>query len=62
VEAVLDSGEVRLLKTGDVLIQRGTMHGWRNTSETETAIVFTVALSAEEPTVGGKEVVGIASV
>jgi quercetin dioxygenase-like cupin family protein len=37
VELVLDSGETRLLKRGDVAIQRGTMHAWRNASETEWA-------------------------
>lgn len=30
VELVLDSGETRILKRGDVAIQRGTMHAWRN--------------------------------
>ena|SRR6201996_9183289 len=35
IEAILDSGETRMLKRGDVCIQRGTMHAWRNPSETE---------------------------
>ncbi|KAJ5485529.1 hypothetical protein N7539_005517 [Penicillium diatomitis] len=30
IELVLDSGETRLLKRGDVAIQRGTNHAWRN--------------------------------
>ncbi|KAJ5756977.1 uncharacterized protein N7511_007159 [Penicillium nucicola] len=30
VELLLDSGEVRLLKRGDVAVQRGTNHAWRN--------------------------------
>ncbi|GLI79183.1 hypothetical protein PoHVEF18_007511 [Penicillium ochrochloron] len=30
VELVLDSGETRVLKRGDVAIQRGTNHAWRN--------------------------------
>jgi quercetin dioxygenase-like cupin family protein len=34
MELVLDSGETRLMKRGDVAIQRGTMHAWRNTSTT----------------------------
>ncbi|KAF2841836.1 cupin domain-containing protein [Patellaria atrata CBS 101060] len=33
IEAILDSGETRILQRGDVCIQRGTMHAWRNTSE-----------------------------
>jgi quercetin dioxygenase-like cupin family protein len=35
VELILDSGETRLLKRGDVAVQRGTNHAWRNTSENE---------------------------
>ncbi|KAH8676285.1 hypothetical protein BX600DRAFT_198492 [Xylariales sp. PMI_506] len=35
VELILDSGETRLLKRGDIAIQRGTMHAWRNPSKTE---------------------------
>ena len=30
VEITLDSGEMRRLKAGDSLVQRGTMHKWRN--------------------------------
>lgn len=32
IELVLDSGETRLLKRGDVAVQRGTNHAWRNVS------------------------------
>ncbi|OLN88495.1 hypothetical protein CCHL11_01890 [Colletotrichum chlorophyti] len=35
IELVLDSGETRLMRRGDVSVQRGTMHAWRNVSETE---------------------------
>lgn len=37
VELVLDSGETRVMKVGDVCVQRGTNHAWRNTSQTEWA-------------------------
>ncbi|KAJ5622654.1 hypothetical protein N7528_005886 [Penicillium herquei] len=30
VELILDSGETRLMKRGDVAVQRGTNHAWRN--------------------------------
>ncbi|RAK77249.1 cupin domain-containing protein [Aspergillus fijiensis CBS 313.89] len=30
MEITLDSGETRTLKAGDVLVQRATMHRWRN--------------------------------
>ncbi|KAM5349874.1 hypothetical protein ACJ41O_006379 [Fusarium nematophilum] len=37
VEIMLDSGESRVLKRGDITVQRGTNHAWRNVSETEWA-------------------------
>ncbi|ORY66409.1 uncharacterized protein BCR38DRAFT_390086 [Pseudomassariella vexata] len=37
IELVLDSGEVRRLMRGDLAVQRGTMHAWRNPSKTEWA-------------------------
>ncbi|KAL4804543.1 Extradiol ring-cleavage dioxygenase, class III enzyme, subunit B [Aspergillus unguis] len=30
IELILDSGETRILKRGDVAVQRGTNHAWRN--------------------------------
>lgn len=35
VELTLDSGETRIIRPGDVTIQRSTSHAWRNTSTTE---------------------------
>lgn len=37
MELILDSGETRLMKRGDMAIQRGTTHAWRNASDTEWA-------------------------
>jgi quercetin dioxygenase-like cupin family protein len=37
IELVLDSGETRELQRGDLVVQRGTMHAWRNTSKVEWA-------------------------
>lgn len=37
IEMRLDSGETRLMGRGDVAVQRATMHGWKNTSDTEWA-------------------------
>ncbi|KAH1840907.1 hypothetical protein C8Q69DRAFT_251481 [Paecilomyces variotii] len=34
-ELVLDSGETRVLRKGDVFIQRGTAHSWRNITHSE---------------------------
>ncbi|KAE8356101.1 hypothetical protein BDV28DRAFT_127667 [Aspergillus coremiiformis] len=48
MEMWLDSGEMRVLKRGDIAVQRGTMHEWRNPSEGEWArMVF--FLQATEP-------------
>ncbi len=43
--AILDSGET-LLKAGDVLVQRGTVHSW-SVRGTEPAVVAAVLISAE---------------
>ncbi|KAI5369894.1 Putative rmlC-like cupin domain superfamily, rmlC-like jelly roll protein [Septoria linicola] len=32
IESKLDSGETQLMKRGDVMVQRATMHSWRNPS------------------------------
>ena len=45
-------GKVRRLGVGDTEVQRGTMHAWRNGSETEWARMFFVLISCEEVTVG----------
>ena len=43
--AILDKGE-KLLRQGDVLIQRGTNHGWVNYG-TEPALLVAVLVDAE---------------
>jgi quercetin dioxygenase-like cupin family protein len=48
VELILDSGEKRLLKRGDVTIQRGTNHAWRNPSDTKWARML-YALQESQP-------------
>ena len=57
VECVLDSGETRRLARGDVCIQRGTMHAWRNTSETEWCRMVFVLQPCEPLEVGGNTLV-----
>ena len=54
VELVLDSGETRKMKRGDVAIQRGTMHQWKNVSETEWARMMFVLQDSKPVEVGGK--------
>ncbi|KAF1991856.1 cupin domain-containing protein [Aulographum hederae CBS 113979] len=55
VEAVLDSGETRLLKRGDVCIQRGTMHAWRNTSKDNWARMMFVLQECKPLELGGQK-------
>ncbi|KAL4932953.1 cupin domain-containing protein [Aspergillus undulatus] len=55
IEMALDSGEKRILRKGDVAIQRGTMHAWFNPSETEWARVVFVLQETNPLSVGGRE-------
>ena len=45
VDLLLDDGEARRLKPGDVVIQRGTNHAWVNVGE-ETALLVAVLMDA----------------
>lgn len=54
VELILDSGEKRLMKRGDMSIQRGTNHTWKNTSETSWARMLYVLQPANPLMVGGQ--------
>ncbi|KAK4942594.1 hypothetical protein LTR10_017723 [Elasticomyces elasticus] len=47
VEVLLDSGETRILKRGDGLVQRAVKHAWRNTSETDWARITAVVLPVQ---------------
>jgi quercetin dioxygenase-like cupin family protein len=53
IEMELDNGEVVKLKAGDVLVQRGTIHNWRNPGP-EVCIIAFVLVSAKPVTAGGK--------
>ncbi|KAF2003498.1 hypothetical protein P154DRAFT_520094 [Amniculicola lignicola CBS 123094] len=53
VDCILDSGEVRHLKRGDLCIQRGTMHAWRNNSKTEWARMVFVLQECTPVEAGG---------
>ncbi|KAH8924718.1 hypothetical protein BT69DRAFT_1318726 [Atractiella rhizophila] len=41
ITCVLDSGEEKIIHAGDVVIQRGTSHGWINHGEEWCRIIFT---------------------
>lgn len=54
VELVLDSGEVRLLKVGDIAVQRGTMHAWRTPSKENWSRMVFVLQHASDLELDGK--------
>jgi quercetin dioxygenase-like cupin family protein len=47
VDMLLDNGEARSLKPGDVVIQRATNHAWVNHGE-ETALLVAVLINARQ--------------
>lgn len=54
VESVLDSGEVTRLRRGDVMVQRATMHAWRNPSSTQWARMIFCLQDCQPVVVAGK--------
>lgn len=54
IELVLDSGETRKMRRGDVAIQRGTMHAWRNLSDTNWARMMYVLQECKPVEVEGE--------
>jgi quercetin dioxygenase-like cupin family protein len=50
----LDGGEVAYLKTGDVVVQRGTNHAWVNTSERPCRMAW-ILIDAHPVKVGDHE-------
>ncbi|KIW48927.1 uncharacterized protein PV06_01483 [Exophiala oligosperma] len=57
VEMVLDSNERCTLHRGDIVIQRATMHGWRNSSSVKWARMLFVLQECEDFVVGNHQVV-----
>ncbi|KAF4334661.1 cupin domain protein [Fusarium beomiforme] len=55
IDLILESGEKRVMKQGDISIQRGTNHAWKNRSETSWARMLYVLQPAAPLTVGGQE-------
>jgi quercetin dioxygenase-like cupin family protein len=51
IELELDDGAVTLIEAGSIIIQRGTMHAWRNPSAETPARVAFVLLDATPATV-----------
>lgn len=53
VELILDDGAITVVKAGEIVIQRGTIHAWRNTTDKVARIAF-VLLDATPATVDGR--------
>lgn len=53
IELILDDGATTLVEQGGIVIQRGTIHSWRNPSADTTARVAFVLLDAKPVTVNG---------
>ena len=53
IELELDDGAVTRLEAGSVIVQRGTVHAWRNPSADTTVRVAFVLIDAAPATVGG---------
>lgn len=53
IELILDSGEKQVLRRGDVCVQRGTNHAWRNPDQSAWARVAYVLQDAQAVEVGG---------
>lgn len=47
LELGLENGEIRVVKKGDSVVQRGTAHWWRNISKTEPAMMGVVSVGLE---------------
>ena len=59
-ELILDSGESRLMRRGDVSVQRATSHKWRNVTGggTEPGRMLYILLDFKEVVVNGEKVEG----
>lgn len=53
IELELDDDGVTLIEAGSIVIQRGTIHAWRNPSANTPARVAFVLLDATPATIGG---------
>lgn len=54
LELVLDDGQVTKLTPGDIVVQRGTLHAWRNPSPSEACRIVFVLIEASAAIVNGQ--------
>ncbi|KAF5689957.1 cupin domain-containing protein [Fusarium circinatum] len=55
IDLILDSGEKRVMKRGDISVQRGTNHAWKNRSEESWARMLYVLQPATSLKIAGQE-------
>ena len=55
VDLELDSGELKHLKVGDIVVQRGTNHLWINGSSEQWARMVFILIEAKPVLIEGKE-------
>jgi len=55
MEFTLNNGEKRIFKKGDIVIQRGCWHSWKNTSKTEGARMLAFVTGGKGAAEGGVE-------
>ncbi|KAK2613828.1 hypothetical protein N8I77_000707 [Diaporthe amygdali] len=53
-ECVLEDGTAQLMRPGDVMVQRYTVHAWRNPSQTSWARIFFVLVDCQPLSINGK--------
>lgn len=53
VELELDNNESKTLRTGDIIVQRGTIHKWRNPSNTSVCRIVFVLTEAKPFEING---------
>jgi quercetin dioxygenase-like cupin family protein len=53
VELELDDGAIKVAQAGDIIVQRGTIHLWRNPSASETCRIAFVLIEAKPRIVNG---------
>ncbi|KAG4422622.1 hypothetical protein IFR04_004243 [Cadophora malorum] len=54
VELILDDGESRVMERGDMSVQRGTIHAWKNMSKTNWARMLYILQESKPIQVEGK--------
>lgn len=55
---VLDGGEERVAKIGDIIVQRGAMHAWKNNTQEPCRMLVVMLGSEKVKTEDGRELDG----